>query len=202
METGKEKKRELDGFELQVQAISKESWGAPRAKTLEAFLNPSHALMNSPSIERQRATRQKFVDLLEIPEFHLMTREEQGLELGVSAPVVTKWFAQVPDSALEEALKKCRERRANTSLKVDAALIRKAVDGDVKAIELYYRKDEGWTPAQGIELTRGRDKEAREASTVELVKGLLGTLSPEQKAELLKAGETEQSDPGHLESVE
>ena len=65
----------------------------------------------------------------------------------------------------DEALKKRRARIALKLGQVDKALFDKAIlDKDVKAIELIYKRLEGWNPNQKIELSENSDPESIEIS--------------------------------------
>ena len=54
--------------------------------------------------------------------------------------------------AEKEALDIKRTRLAGTSAQVDQVLIEKALDGDLKAIKLYYERLEGWSVNNKIEV--------------------------------------------------
>ncbi len=181
-----------------LEIINDGKYGAIRCLTLEDFLNGSPNSPRSNEVQmRTQEQKRLYLALMEQPEFNLMTATEQGAEVGVDYVTIQKWKRMVPAEIMQEKLKKSREGYATMSLEVDAALFKESVKdgGDAKHKELYYKRAENWTPAQSLELSRGKDKETREIPTVELVKGLLGTLTPEQKKELL-ASEGGSGDPG------
>lgn len=155
--------------------------------TVEAFMNYGSGSIPDEG-DRNYQMRKLFLEMLMFPEFHVMTRDEQGAAVGIDGLTVGRWIAQVPDEYLAEALKVSRERHAKQSFEVDASLMRECKAGNVKAMDLYYRRIEGWVPKQDMELSRGRDKELDGKANFELLKALVQGLSPEQKRELLGGG--------------
>lgn len=171
-------------------------------KDVQSFLSISGMLQGEVA-QKSLEARKRFLDLLLLPEFHVMNGQEKADAVGVSLPTLQKWMIQVPDEYLAEALKKMRERSAKQSLAVDAALYREAVrdEGDAKHKELFYRRVEGWNPAQNVELTRGRDKELDSKANVQLLKELFAGLSKEEKLEVLGEGGIPPV-PGNVERLE
>jgi len=55
--------------------------------------------------------------------------------------------------AEKEALDIKRTRLAGTSAQVDQVLIEKALDGDLKAIKLYYERLENWNPGKEVKVS-------------------------------------------------
>ena len=107
------------------------------------------------------------IEHLQNPDNDIKNRKDLAEKvLGVSTSALYKFFSSDELAEIEsEALKK---RRARLSLKigcVDKALLEKAtVDKDVKAIELCYKRFEGWNPNQKIELSENSDPESIEIS--------------------------------------
>lgn len=162
-------------------------------KTIEGFLGMVTPGEGEPQ-ERSLEARKRFLDLLKFPEFHEMKLQEKADATGVSISTISKWMVQVPDSYLAEALKVSRERSASRSLEVDASLMRQCREGNVKAMDLYYRRIEGWAPKTGMELTRGVDPEMAEKDDKALLVALMQGLSEEERAEVVKrAGSKESS---------
>ena len=109
----------------------------------------------------------KLLEYLANPENEILNRSTMAEKvLGISASAMYRTFDTEELSEIEnEALKK---RRARLSLKlgqIDKALVEKAIeDKDVKAIELCYKRFEGWNPNQKIELNDGSEPESIEIS--------------------------------------
>lgn len=166
-------------------------------KTLEEFLDDKR--MPSESVRRSVEARRRFLELLGYPEFHEISNQEKADAIGISIMTFQRWMIQVPDEVLAESLKRMRERFARQSFKVDSALLEECKKGNVKAMDLYYRRIEGWVPKQDMELTRGRDKELDGKANFELLKELVKGLSPSERAELLGPQEIEMSPNGVVE---
>jgi hypothetical protein len=156
-------------------------------RSLEEFINAGKSLLGEQAARSIEAKR-RFLDLLRYPEFHEMVNQERADAIGVSFQTLQKWMIQVPDEYLGDALRVSRERSAKRSLEVDAALMTECRKGNVKAMDLYYRRIEGWVPKQDMELTRGRDKELDGKANFELLKQLFNGLSPAEKTELVGEG--------------
>jgi len=157
-------------------------------KTIQEFVTAKSYMRSDSQNAITQEGRQRFIELLMFPEFHVMSGVERAEALGVSEQTIGRWWRQVPDDYMDEALKTARARHARQSFEVDSALMRECKGGNVKAMDLYYRRIEGWVPKQDMELSRGRDKELDSQANFELLKALVAGLSPEQKAELLKEG--------------
>lgn len=154
--------------------------------TIEDFIEAGNAAWDNDNKERKRQARLKFLELIKFPEFWEMGDNEKGASLGITDTTVRKWLIQVPDSVLAAALKLQRERSVRRSLEVDSYLMKQCKEGNVKAMELYYRRIEGWEPKQAMELSRGRDKELEQVDTVDLIKGLMEGMSAEQRKRLVE----------------
>jgi hypothetical protein len=72
---------------------------------------------------------------------------------------------------------------------IDMALIKKAVRGDTKAIELFYTRMEGWTPRTGLDVTAGAGGDVRRLDTKELLGQLMGGMTEGERRALLERGE-------------
>ena len=111
--------------------------------------------------------RLKLLEYLANPDNEILNRSTYATEvLGISASVMYRTFDTEELSIIEdEALKKRRARIALKLGQVDKALFDKAIiDKDVKAIELIYKRLEGWNPNQKIELSENSDPESIEIS--------------------------------------
>ena len=177
---------EITDKDLQNLRGDSPSYGKP-FKTVEEFLTPNPRLMLTDVTRRSYEIRKTFLEVLMTPEWHLMSVQEQADSLGVDQATIRRWYNQVPDAYLADALKHMREHSARSAIKVDAALITEATapGGDAKHKELFYRRVENWNPAQSLELSRGRDKELDSKANFELLKEIFKGLSPQEKAELV-----------------
>lgn len=151
----------------------------------QTYFKTAEEFINGGSNEDGREARRRYVAMLEFPQWHLMTQVEQADALGVTQGTISQWKNGVPVSVWDSALKVSRERHAQLSLEVDASLMKQCREGNVKAMDLYYRRIEGWVPKQDMELTRGRDKELDGKANFELLRELVKGLSPEERRELI-----------------
>jgi hypothetical protein len=62
--------------------------------------------------------------------------------------------------------------------------VTEAKGGNVKAIELYYRKMEGWEPKNAVEVSRGRDGVSG-MSNEELIKSMILEMGAEDRRKFL-----------------
>lgn len=111
--------------------------------------------------------RLKLLEYLANPDNEILNRSTYATEvLGISASVMYRTFDTEELSIIEdEALKKRRARIALKLGQVDKALFDKAIiDKDVKAIELIYKRLEGWNPNHKIELSENANPESIEIS--------------------------------------
>ena len=107
------------------------------------------------------------LEYLSNPDNKVIMRSELAEKvLGITKSALYKFFNTDELSEIEgEALKKRRARLALKISQVDDALVERAtIDKDVKAIELFYKRLEGWNPNQKIELSENADPESIEIS--------------------------------------
>lgn len=180
----------MDGVEKEITDLrdSGKYGGHKPYASVEAFLSVRNDFKSLDVNTRTYQLRKLFLDMLMFPEFHVMTTPEKAEAIGIEESTVKQWMMQVPDEYLGEALKISRERHARQSFEVDASLMRECKEGNVKAMDLYYRRIEGWVPKQDMELSRGRDKELDSRANMDLLRELVKGLSPSEKAELLGNG--------------
>lgn len=157
----------------------------PRKFERQTYFKTADEFVNGGANEEGKEARRRYLALLEFPEWGLMTQTEQAEALGVTQGAISQWKAGVPVSVWDSALKISRERHAKGSLEVDSSLMRQCKEGNVKAMDLYYRRIEGWVPKQDMELTRGRDKELDGKANFDLLRELVKGLSPAERRELI-----------------
>lgn len=107
--------------------------------------------------------RINLLEYLANPDNKVLMRSELAEKvLDISKSALYKFFNTDELSEIEgEALRKRRARLALKISQVDEALMERAtVDKDVKAIELFYKRLEGWNPNQKIELTENTEPES------------------------------------------
>ena len=107
------------------------------------------------------------IEHLQNPDNDIKNRKDLAEKvLGVSTSALYKFFSSDELAEIEsEALKTRRARLALKISQVDDALVERAtIDKDVKAIELFYKRLEGWNPNQKIELSENADPESIEIS--------------------------------------
>ena len=107
------------------------------------------------------------LEYLSNPDNKVVMRSELAEKvLGITKSALYKFFNTDELSEIEgEALKKRRARLALKISQVDEALVERAtVDKDVKAIELFYKRLEGWNPNHKIEMSEGAEPESIEIS--------------------------------------
>lgn len=94
----------------------------------------------------------KIIDILSDPEVPVPDRTTLAEQLGINRRTMYSHFSGVEiDDLYRSALLIRRERLAGFSCHVDDALFDACRAGDVKAIELYYKRMEGWAPKTKIE---------------------------------------------------
>lgn len=157
-------------------------------KTVEQFVNRTSYVIGDEASAKFCEERQRFIDLLMEPDFHVMSFAERAEALGVQEKTVRIWWKQCPYEYMAQALKVSREKHAGRTLEVDAALYREATEkgGDAKHKELYYRRIENWEPKQGLELSKGKDKELTPDQMAQALKDALQLLPEDKRAELLR----------------
>jgi len=121
-------------------------------------------------------------------EFFRKTCKDQARELGVSEGCVFRWKQAMTISEWEEVRDHFREGYAKFAPMVDFALIRKATQGEMKAVELFYQRMENWNPKTGMDISVTR--KYGEMDQRELMKAIVGTLTPSER-EMLAAKKEE-----------
>lgn len=141
---------------------------------------------NRSEVEMDAAYR-KWRELLYRPEFRDMTRVDQGKAVGVSHPVIKRWYEEMKPETWANILKTTREVAAEQSLEIDLALFRKAKAGDVAAIKLWKESIEGWSPRQNVDITARAGGDITKAEQDDLLKSLLQGMTEEDIKRLKEA---------------
>ena len=98
--------------------------------------------------------RINILEYLANPENTVCSRTKLAEVLGITTTSLYQFFKTDELSAVElEALNMRRGRYALKLAQVDDALIKRAIEGEVKAIELVYKKFENWNPNHKIEVS-------------------------------------------------
>ena len=119
-----------------------------------------------------RVCRQEdYVKALEDDGFIGKTLKEQAREMGVTPMTVTLWRRTVN---WEEIAARYRKMYGMFKPQIDMALIRNAMKGKEKSIELFYQRFEGWVAKSGLEVTVNKEWEGKTNKELmaEYVKGL------------------------------
>ena len=98
--------------------------------------------------------RDQIVSYLGNPENEWLGRQRLTLEVleYKNQTAIYQIFTVADLAEIEaEALAIRRKRLAGISVQVDAAVIKKAMDGDIAAAKLYYQRFEGWSEKQKVE---------------------------------------------------
>ncbi|MDG5466805.1 hypothetical protein P9J64_00560 [Deltaproteobacteria bacterium IMCC39524] len=106
-------------------------------------------LNTSPKGRKEKTD--KLLNYLSNPENPWLDRQTLATEvLGYSKPqsLWNLFQGSELDEIEKEALELRRQRCSTISAKVDQALLKKALEGDVKAIKLYYQRYENWSERQ------------------------------------------------------
>lgn len=88
----------------------------------------------------------RYLKALQEQDFALLSGEEQAKRMGVSPVTISRWRKDVDWKAKTEEY---RARYWYYSSHVDMAVVKKAMEGDLKAAELYYARFEGWDRNRG-----------------------------------------------------
>lgn len=174
-----------DELEVRGYRPTSELYGQTCSSVFQ-FLEKGRNDMASETFAQVYAKRQSFLEMLNYPEFHEMKNQDQADALEITVMTLLKWKKMVPDDYLASALKLQRERHAKRSLETDSSLMKEVRKGNVKAIELFYRRIEGWEPKQAMELSRGKDKELEGKSNLELARMIVADLSEEDRKQLME----------------
>lgn len=98
--------------------------------------------------------RINILEYLANPENTVCSRTKLAEVIGITTTSLYQFFKTDELSAVElEALNLRRGRYALKLAQVDDALLKRAIEGEVKAIELVYKKFENWNPNQKIEIS-------------------------------------------------
>lgn len=133
-------------------------------------------------------------------EFRDLSFIKQAAILDVSPATVTKWFKELSPANWENIKKVGGERIAPQTVKINDALYKKCLEGDVAAIKLWKESMEGWVPRQDMGLSRARDKELDAMDNEELVKIMVKDWPQDKKQKLLGDSSMGAGEP-HKEST-
>jgi hypothetical protein len=104
----------------------------------------------------------KWEQRMHSPEFNELTRKQQALEIGVAPETVSRWHEKASPAFWENVAKTIRNQYSRYIPEVDRALLRAADKGNVAAIELVYKRHEGWSPTQRNEnINKNADLEGK-----------------------------------------
>ena len=123
-------------------------------------------------------------DKLKDIEFFCKNTAKQAEELGIEQSTVWRWRDKMSLEEWNEIRDHYRGGYGRYAPIIDHALIKKAAKGDMKAVELFYQRMEGWSLKSGMDVTV--TKSYGEMTQQELVKAIIGQLTPAEK-ELLEA---------------
>jgi len=144
--------------------------------------------------------RAKWRERIFDPEFRSRSYGEQGSELGVSAQTISNWRNEINDKRWAEILEMSRQQIAKQGFDIDAALYKKAKEGDVPAIKLWKESMEGWSPKQ-INENLNRNSEIESLSDEELKARKLKALIDEvSEGDLEKALAEKKAGVVHLDN--
>jgi len=135
-------------------------------------------------------------------EFLMCTDGEKARVMGVSLRMIAIWKKATD---WEKVAAEYRKGYSKFKPMIDMALIRKAMRGSEKAMEMFYQKYEGWFAKSGIDINVTREYEGLDNRA--LVGELLKMLPEDEKKALLTNGEVKQEivvngeDHGALEAV-
>jgi len=131
--------------------------------------------MSSMSNEEIAIKKAKLVEAFKDPEFFMKTQDEQCEELGISRVTLWKWKKEFSPAEWEKIRDGARQTYAQYAPAVDMALMEKAKKGDVKAIELFFQRYEGWSVKQNMEILNKSDLSSlSKEQLLEKVQGILG----------------------------
>ena len=85
----------------------------------------------------------KFCALLVDPDCFDFTNEDYARECRVTDRTIYRWRKKVDWAVVKADRRKKFDQAAS---RIDQALIRKAAEGDTKAIDLFYQRFDGWVP--------------------------------------------------------
>ena len=151
--------------------------------------------MSALTTEEILLKKAKLMEAFKDPEFLLKTQDEQCEELEISRVTLWKWKKEITPEQWEKIRDGARQAYAQHAPQVDLALIGKAQKGDVKAIELFFQRYEGWSVKQNMEILNKSDLAGMsKEELLEKVQGIMG-----QKAAItpqVAGGEEKQAENG------
>lgn len=116
---------------------------------------------NSKEISKKEASIQAYKDLLLDPGWLTESRESMARALGLSSKTLTRYDNEIDwDWVRDER----RKRFAASMLNVDSALLKKAESGHVPAIELAYKRFDGYVPKEALEVGAKKDEDLIDAA--------------------------------------
>lgn len=96
--------------------------------------------------EKEKAF-ERYLEILIDPQYISWTQEAKAKELGVAAVTLWRWDKEVDWDKIKEQR---RAKFAQHTTKIDDALVQKAKKGDLRAIEVYYQRFDGWVPRSEV----------------------------------------------------
>lgn len=96
-----------------------------------------------------------YVEIVSDPAYMEKTKTEIAGELGVTLQTLWRWDKKVDWGV---ALERRRKRYALITHQIDDALVKRAGKGDVRAIEIFYQRFDGWVPRSATEQLHSVDE--------------------------------------------
>lgn len=142
-------------------------------------------------LEVLKIKKEEFLSRLRSDEDFLeMAHREWEKEIGVARCTLEKWMAGfVADGTMAKIVDGWRSQYDRFKPAIDLALIKKAKQGDTKAIELFYQKMEGWSVRQGMDLTVNKQYESLDNK--DLMREMMKTMTVEEKQKLIDGNATD-----------
>ncbi len=127
----------------------------------------------------------KWKDKLYDFEFRDLSFKKQADILEVAPQTVSNWFKELSPANWENIKKIGGERIAPQTVKINDALYKKCLEGDVAAIKLWKESMENWVPRQDMGISRARDKEIDALDNEALVQVMVKDWPQDKKQRLL-----------------
>lgn len=105
-----------------------------------------------------RDLRDEFWRLLGIEDYDDWTQKQFADHLQCGLSTIKKWSRDAPWDQIKADR---RKRYSDHTVKVDAALHKAAMKGDVAAMKLWYERFDAWVPEQKISLVENTDDELK-----------------------------------------